>query len=168
WWTRRRARFSTMKRTATSDSGRTARELLMGVHRLIFSKRFGLCRDVDAAPADHVRRRLQQKLNVEQHRALLDVLHIQLFALLPRDGIAAVELSETRNARLDVQAPLLGGSIKAELIREFRPRTDQAQITREHVDQLGQLIQAWLAQKSPHRGQPRIPVAVESGAVRVA
>ena len=48
--------------------------------------------------------------------------------------------------------------------RDYRPRPDQAHLTLEHIDQLGQFVQAALSQQPSHPRHPRIIANLEDEA----
>src|SRR5271156_5571152 len=102
-------------------------------------------------------RRLEKNVEVEQHRPVLDVIEIELDALLDFLFIVdlaapAVDLGPAGNAGLDAVA----GEIAVDgFIEQLAPqlalngvgaRTDQREVALEHnVKELGQLVEAGLA-----------------------
>src|SRR3954452_14261849 len=102
-------------------------------------------------------RRFQQDVDVEQHRPVLDVIQIELDALLDFLFIVdlaapAVDLRPAGDARLDAMAREIAVDRLVEqpalqlALYRMRPRTDQRQVAREHhVEQLRQFVEAGLA-----------------------
>src|SRR6266852_1703258 len=109
-----------------------------------------------AAPQDR-RDGLQQDLAVQPEGRRLDVLEIQPRPFVEAvDFAAPVDLPQAGDARFDAElAPLPEGK-PVRLLREGRPRADQAHVALEHAVELRQLIQAVLTKKAAQQGDAGI------------
>src|SRR4051812_32402122 len=124
-------------------------------------------------------RRLQQDVDVEQHRPVLDVIQVELDALLDLLFIVdfaapAVDLRPAGDARLYAVArevPVDGFVEQAALqlaLHRMGAGTDQRQIALEHhVEQLRQLVKAGLADEAADAGDARIVPGHDLGRKRI-
>src|SRR6266404_156428 len=114
------------------------------------------------------RRRLEQNVKIEQHRLVLDLVEIELDALLDfflavDFAAPAVDLRPAGNARLDavtreipihrlIEQPALQFALHG-----VRTRTDQREAALEHdVEELRQFVEAGLADKASDPGDAAI------------
>src|ERR1700692_1978028 len=119
--------------------------------------------------------RLEKNVEIEQHRPVLDVIEVELDALLDfllavALAAPAVDLGPAGNARLDAVA----GEIAVDRLVEqpalqfalhgVRARTDQRQIALEYdVEQLRQFVEAGLADKAPDPGDAAVVLGHDLG-----
>ena len=74
------------------------------------------------------------------------------------------DLPQARQAGFDQQAPRLAGRVVDDLGRDLRPGADDGHVAPEHVEQLGEFVEAALPDEPPHAGDPRIIADLEGGA----
>ena len=139
--------------------------------------RIGLRSDVNRRSRScHQRqRRLQQDEEVEQHRPVLDVVEVELDALLDLllavDLAApAVDLRPAGDPGLDAVAREIAvdGLVEQPVLQlalhRVRARADQRQVALEHhVEQLRQLVEAGLADEAADAGDARIVLGDDLG-----
>src|SRR5439155_26107427 len=103
---------------------------------------------------------LEQGLEVQRHRPVMDVIEVGLVALLDgRVAAPAVDLSPAGDPRLDVVAQDVARHAPSELLdeaRPFGPGPDEAHVATQDVEELGQLIEARPTQEDADSGSPRI------------
>ena len=85
--------------------------------------------------------RLQQDLEVDEWRSILDVPHVELDSLLPGKRGSALDLGPARDSWFDLEPPALPRRIPLDLIRECWPRANKAHVTPHHVPELRELIE---------------------------
>src|SRR5438477_629134 len=78
---------------------------------------------IDALANDDLPDRHQQDPDVQEHRPVIDVPHIEREPLLPRKRVAAVDLRQTRDARQQVVPPRLRRCVPFHVCHEKRPGT---------------------------------------------
>ncbi len=88
---------------------------------------------------------------------MIHVPHIHGEALFPREGIAPIDLCPAGNAWLDAMAPCLLWRVQREVVHPQWSRPNQTHVALQHDEQLGQLIEAGLAQEA---SKPRQPLGV--------
>ena len=74
--------------------------------------------------------------------------------LLPREGVAAVDLRPAGDAGKHLVASRLTRRVPIQILDEQRPRADQTHVTAHHVPELRQLIETQCAQHAAERGEP--------------
>src|SRR3990170_3300148 len=109
-------------------------------------------------PREGAHRGEPEDLQIEAERPALDVVEVVLDPPLER-GVAApaVDLGPPGDPGLHLVAQHVAGDLPAELLHEDRPlgaRAHEAHLPAEHVEELGQLVQAEPAQEG---SQPRPP-----------
>ena len=118
------------------------------------------------SPGQHGRYGAHQDLHVEPQRPTVDVLHVEPHPLLEAQGRAAADLPQTGDARSDAQPPAVPVMVEPLVIpQRQRPRAHQAHVTAQHVDQLGQLVQAGFAQPAAQPRDARVAADLEHRAV---
>src|SRR5579859_7827909 len=63
-------------------------------------------------------------------------------SFVPTERVSPVDLSPTANSRLNLVAPRLFCVVTIQVLHKERPRPDKAHLTREHVPELRDFIQA--------------------------
>ena len=81
-------------------------------------------------------RRAQQNLYVEPGRAVLDVPHVELDPVGPRQRRPPVDLRPARDPRPHLQTPALALRIALDLVGQCGPRPDQAHLAADDVPEL--------------------------------
>src|SRR4051794_3069882 len=131
------------------------------------------------APRQQRDRRFQQDVDVEQHRPVLDVIQIELDALLDLLFIVdfaapAVDLRPTGDAGLYAVARevTVDGFVEQAALQlalhRMRAGTDQRQIALEHhVEQLRQFVEAGLADEAADAGDAGIVLGHDLGRKRI-
>ena len=74
--------------------------------------------------------------------------------LLPREGVADVDLRPAGDAGKHLVAARLTRRVPIQIVDEQRPRADQTHVTAHHVPELRQLIKTQCAQHAAERGEP--------------
>src|SRR5262249_12340338 len=102
-------------------------------------------------------------LHVERQGPVLDVVEVVLDALLERRVASEpVDLRPPREPRLDLVAQHILRDPRLELgdeDRALRPRADEAHLARQHVPELGQLVEREPPERPPEPGRPAVPAA---------
>lgn len=83
-----------------------------------------------------------KNIDVEPHRPIADIIDIQIHPSVIAGGVAARNLPQSGQSRLD---PFVGSKSRLVLLHLFpdnRARSHQAQIALEHVPELGEFVQA--------------------------
>src|SRR5262249_41248868 len=80
--------------------------------------------------------------------AMLDVPDVERKLFVPIDGVPAVHLSPAGDARLNLMATHLFGTVPWQVLLQKRPRADETHLPPKHVDQLRKFIQACAAQEA--------------------
>src|SRR6266542_4356109 len=104
---------------------------------------------------------LQQNVEVEGQRPVLDVELVELQGLLRRHLATAVDLPPAGHAGRHLQARAEQLAVGGHLLRRQRPRADQAHLALEDVQQLWQLVEAEPAEVFPDRGHSRVVAELE-------
>src|SRR5438445_10924450 len=108
-----------------------------------------------AVDAEAVPEGLQENLQVEAETPPLDVVEITLDPLLDRCvAPPAVERGPARDPRLHLVAEHVAGHAAPELLHEARAlgaRSDEAHLAAQHVEELGQLVEARASQEDAER-----------------
>lgn len=95
----------------------------------------------------------EEALDIEPEAELFHILPVQ--PCLHRQGqlVSAVDLRPARQPGLYVVGTVLGSQgIQVILIPQSRPRANDAHVSQEDVENLGQLIQTGFPQKPAHSG----------------
>ena len=97
-----------------------------------------------------------QDLQVVQDRDLGEILEIAFRAFMKGLLAPLRDLPWPGNPRLDSVALMLPGLVPGDDLNHLGPWPDQAHLALENVDELGELIEAPLAEKAAHGGDPGI------------
>src|SRR5690606_10394407 len=84
-------------------------------------------------------------------RLMVHIPDIVAELVLPRQGIAAVNLSPAGKARPHLVAAGLLGVVERQILHQQRARADQAHVALEDVPELRQLVEAGRTQKAAER-----------------
>ena len=123
---------------------------------------------VDAFALDDFEQGAQQDAQVEPEAQVVDVPDVEGELFFPTDGVTAVDLGPAGDAGPDGVAAHLFGGVELEVLHEQRPWADEAHLALEHVDQLGQLVEAGAAQEAAKAGQAlRVGQQLAAGVARV-
>ena len=90
-----------------------------------------------------------------------DVHVVELHHLVERHVVAAGDLPQAGDARRDVEALLGPAAAAGRFVDPERPWADQAHLAAQHVEELGHLVEAPLAQHGAHPGEPRVAPDLE-------
>src|SRR5437879_3647983 len=96
--------------------------------------------------------RPKEDARIEQEREMVYVPYIQFNPLRPRQGVPAVHLGPAGDPWPHLQATSLKRRVSCDLILQSRSRTDETHLSPQHVQELGQLVQAPAPQKSADVG----------------
>src|SRR5258708_39469880 len=94
-----------------------------------------------------------------------DVLHIEVHPILKSDLVPAAHLPQAGEAGANRQAPTLPRLVLCYLSGQGRPRTDDAHLAAQHVDELRELVDAELADEATHRRDARVFLDLEDRAI---
>ena len=122
-------------------------------------------RSLGADAGKHNRHGAEEDFQIEPEGPVIDVLEIEPdpFAEIG-DMIAATDLPQAREARFDAEAAAMREIIEApDLIDRQRTRANQAHFTAQHVVELRQFIEAFLAQPFANRCATRVVAQLEHG-----
>src|ERR1035437_71469 len=88
-----------------------------------------------------------KNLKVQPKRPVVNVLQVQPHPVLEiADIVAPADLPEAGEARLDSQPPPMGQVIEPlDFVHRQRARADQAHLATQHVEKLGELVEAVFA-----------------------
>ena len=115
------------------------------------------CDDCDGAP---------KNAQVEPQRSVLDVPNVKREAIVPAEGVPAVDLGPTGEARAHFVASGFLCGVSGEVRGGQRSGTDEAHLAAQHVPQLGKFVKARGAQPT---AEPREALLIrEERAVLVA
>src|SRR5512133_265262 len=89
---------------------------------------------------------------------------VRLETLRPGDLVPSLHLRPAGDPRPYVEPPAILLVVVRHLLDEVGPRTDQAHLAQEDVDELRQLVEARAAEKPPAAGDTRV---VRDDAVRI-
>ena len=87
---------------------------------------------------------------------MVDVPDIEGELLVPRERVASVHLCPSGDSRPNVVAAHLLGCVPREVVHQERTRAYEAHVSSQHVDQLGELVEAGAPQEATDGGQPRL------------
>ncbi len=107
----------------------------------------------DAFSAKDRRDRHDEDAQVEQERPVVHVPDVHLEALVPRDGVSAVDLRPSGDSRADLVPASLLGIVARQVLHEQRPRPHDAHLAEKDVDELGQLVERGRAQDAAEAGE---------------
>jgi hypothetical protein len=107
---------------------------------------------VDAAAGGNGCQGASQQLGVAPQRPAVDVGHVEGEPVLPRQHVSTLDLRTAGQAGAHLVAASLLRGVAIEIGRQQRPWADQAHVATQHVDQLGQLVEAGGAQPAAEAG----------------
>src|SRR6266478_5432755 len=149
---RSRNRDTNVTGARTAEAEGTGR--LMGRERLI-----------RASSAQHRGKRLEQDLEVQAQRPVLDIGEVKLQPLREREIAPAGDLPQAGQTRLDAETLALDALVEEiHVPNRHGTRTDEAHLTGQHVEDLGELVEAAAAQGTSDARDPRIVGDLEDGA----
>ena len=108
----------------------------------------------DIVAADDLPDGLNEDLEVEPQRLMIDVPHVESELVLPRDGIPAADLGETGDPGPDLVAASLLWGVAVEITHQEGTRPDEAHVALHHVPEPGELVKAGAAEELSERNQP--------------
>src|ERR1043166_1717307 len=150
---------STRRRSTSSRLGCRA-----GWRSVIESPR--MAGSVSALPGEHNRDGAGENQAVEPQRPAVDVHQIELNPLLVGAPTAAADLPQAGDARLRGEAAhLVATGELREVALQDRPRSDDAHVAAQDVDELGQLIHAREPQPTPQGSRAGIVLDLEERAI---
>ena len=92
---------------------------------------------------------------------LSDVVQVEPEVGVERRVVARLDLPQTGDPRAHPVAGVELGRELGDLLRQRRPRADQAHRAAEHVEQLRQLVEAGRPQEAPDARDPRVVLHLE-------
>src|ERR1700737_100292 len=107
--------------------------------------------------------RPNDQLQIHPEAPVIDVLEIECQRLIEIQGRPAADLPETGQAGFHGETPRDQRVVGGELVRTAWPRSDDAPVTFEDVDQLRELVQAGDPQDVPHARDARVVAHFEEG-----
>src|SRR5262245_59503002 len=108
--------------------------------------------------------RLEQDLDVEGERPVLDVVEVQLEPLREWEIAPPGDLPQAGEARLQAEALALDALVEeVNVSQRHRARPDQAHLPGQHMEDLGQLVETAPAQETSHPRDPRVVGNLEDG-----
>jgi len=108
---------------------------------------------------------LQEDDEVEAEAPVLDVLTIEPEHVVESQVAPARDLPQPGDARCDPETAVVMGVVAFHLPGQRRPGSDHAHVAPEHVDELGELVQAPGAQEGAHPGHPGVVPHLEEVAL---
>src|SRR5439155_24806342 len=151
---------------ATTLRNRTSRNCILSVWFVCFLPCYRYLRSV----SDSVRgadKGVEQNRQIHEEFAVTDVVEIIFDVLVNRKLPIRAQLPKTGNTRLDNQALSLQPSVLLDDKGHLRPRSDQGHFAFNHVQKLGDLIQACSSQESTHGADPCVGRFLRGGCVRL-
>src|SRR5580704_6380072 len=103
--------------------------------------RRGMPRLADAMAAQRGRHRPEQDREVQPQRRRIDVRNVELEALVPRQGVAALHLREAGQAGSNLVAACLCCVVAIEVFHQQGPWSDEAHVAPHHVPKLRELVE---------------------------
>src|SRR5262245_5591118 len=120
-----------------------------------------------ASAAENGGNGLEQDLEVQSQRPVVDVLQVQLPPLLEVDGVAPRDLPEAGEARPDAEAPARPELVLLDFGRDGRTGADEAHVPLEDVPHLGELVEAELPEEAADLRHAGIILDLEHRAVHL-
>src|SRR4029079_16079640 len=111
--------------------------------------------------------RARQDREVEAQAPAVDVLEVESHPLLEGQVVAPTDLPQAGEARSDAQTAAEGTVKALGLPDRKRPRTHEAHVAEQDVEELRQLVEAGAAQEPAESRDPRVVVDLETGAVHL-
>src|SRR5919201_6681222 len=120
-----------------------------------------LWRVLDPLPQCDEARGLEQDLQVEPQRPLLEVAAIQRHHLADRDRRGASDLPDAGHARSHREPAPMAPDDRRVLLRDEWPGADQAHPAEDHIEQLWQLVERGGPEPGPDLRDSRVAVDLE-------
>src|SRR5262249_26757213 len=108
---------------------------------------------------------LQYDFQVHPNRPILNVLQVEHYILLEGRIMARADLPKSGNAGEHVQATQVRKLVLLEVVNRMGTWTDNAHVSFQHVEDLGQFVNAITAEQFAHGGNSRIVGNLERGPV---
>src|SRR5437870_4258073 len=105
---------------------------------------------VRAAASKEGERSLRQHVEVERERPVLDIEEVVADVVRERELVAAVDLPQPGDPGLDLEPALDPLVVTLGLVGKRRTRANEAHVAAHHVPELGQLVEAPLAEHAAH------------------
>src|SRR6266849_525374 len=106
--------------------------------------------------------RVQQNQEIEEERKVLDVVQIVLQLLervVDRGAVTVLDLGPAGDSRLHREPLHVVRDLPLEFVDELRPlgtRPDEAHVAEQHIEELGELVESYPTEESPHVGHARV------------
>src|SRR5262249_62426030 len=107
-----------------------------------------------ALAAADVSDRHVQDAQVEPERAVVHVPDVERELLVPGQCVAAVHLAPARDPGPDMVASHLLLRVAGKVLGKERAGTDQAHVAGDHIEKLGELVEARTPQEAGPTGEP--------------
>src|SRR3954471_2745955 len=120
---------------------------------------------IRASTVEHRRDRQRQDPQVAAERQVLDVLALDGEPFLERQPAAAEHLHRPREPRLHHQPEAVLRLVAPDELDLLRPRSDEAHVAREHVQELWQLVETRAPQEAAEPRHARVARELEGGLV---
>lgn len=108
----------------------------------------------DALPFENFPGRQQDDFTIQPERAMIDIPQIEKKSSLPGGGVPPIHLRPACQARRNKVPPTLVWGVARQIFHEERPRADEAHVSFQHIDQLGQFIETAAPHQLPKSCQP--------------
>src|SRR5262249_60234033 len=108
----------------------------------------------DALTPDDLSDRHLQDAQVEPERAVVHVPDVERELLVPGQCVAAVHLAPARDPGPDMVASHLLLRVAGKVLGKERAGTDQAHVAGDHIEKLGELVEARTPQEAAQPGDP--------------
>src|SRR5882672_7752481 len=120
---------------------------------------------VRASSAQYRRNRLEEDLEIQPQRPVLDVVEIQLQPLGERELAPSGDLPQAGETRLHAEALALDALVEEiHVPQRHGARPDEAHLTGQHVEELRKLVEAAATQEAARSRDPRVVGDLEDGA----
>src|SRR5690606_16204174 len=105
---------------------------------------------------EHRADRAEEDFQIQNEAEVIDVPRIESEPLVPAREVSSVDGGPTGDAREHGVTPSLFGAVAIEVLDQQRPRTDQAHVPEQHVEELRELVQAQAAERLAEPGETLI------------
>src|SRR5665213_1807318 len=114
----------------------------------------GMTLPADALPPENREHGHPENARVGREAHRIHILHVEPELLFPRQGIAPLHLREAGDSRPHLVTPPLEWRVAGQILRQQRPRSDQAHVPFYHVPELRQFIETAGPQEPAEPRQP--------------
>ena len=108
----------------------------------------------DTFPLEHFPGRHQNDFTIQPERTMIDIPQIEKKSSLPGGGVPPIHLRPPCQARRNKVPSMLVRGVALQIFHEERSRADEAHVSFQHIDQLGQFIESAAPHQLPKSCQP--------------